>query len=897
MRPMKAVIKSGRSALTQSVASVRARFADKSKADKSQSPNVKRPAKRIRGMRHWRWGRIFGISVGLLVLGAITGGILFVWAIVHYGRDLPDYKQLAHYEPAVMTRIHAGDGSLLTEFATERRLFVPYNVIPEKVVRAVMAAEDKTFFEHGGLDYLGMVRAAVYNVLDRLQGSRRLQGASTITQQVAKNFLLTSDQRYERKIKEAILTIRIEEAFTKPQIMELYLNEVYLGYGSYGVAAAALNYFAKSMDELTVAESAYLAALLKAPTNYHPTRRREAAVGRRDWVLGRMLTLGYIDRATYDEAIAEPLAVRERAWPKVFRADYFVEEVRRELYDLYGQKRLYAGGLSVHTTLEPRLQAIAEKALRDGLVTYDRRHGWRGPIRRINAAPGVWRDALEGLELPLGMESWQAGVVLGVEEGGALIGLSGDQRFGFVPLEELTWARAWREGERLGSSVKAASEVLQVGDVVAVEAIEGEAADAKVTKAEGVKAEAAEGDAAPSTLATWLTETGETLGDLQRYSLRQIPAVEGGIVAMDPHTGRVLAMVGGFDYGASEYNRATQAERQPGSAFKPFVYAAALDRGFTPSSLILDAPFVIDQGQGQGKWKPRNSSNKFYGPSTLRLGLEKSRNLMTVRLAQSMGMEPIVQVANRFGIGENLQPTLAASLGSAEVSLLNLTSAYSMLVNGGQEIRPSLIDRIQDRRGATLYRHDGRPCSGCDVEVWDESLPEPEVPDTRARVIDERTAYQVVSMMEGVVKRGTGRRIASLGLPLAGKTGTTNESADTWFVGFAPDLAVGVFVGFDSPRSLGNGEEGSSVSAPIFRAFMAEALKGQPSVPFRIPPGVRLVRVNGETGLPAKAWEKNIILEAFIPGTEPTKLGTVLDGGQRLVQTDSAYEDATSGIY
>ncbi|WP_308909816.1 penicillin-binding protein 1A [Pseudokordiimonas caeni] len=821
-----------------------------------------------------RWRKFVYWGAGLSLFGMVAGAGVVLGAFIHYGRDLPDYKTLAEYEPAVTTRIHAGDGSLLTEFARQQRLFVPVEAVPDRVVEAFLAAEDKNFFEHGGLDYMGMVRAAINSALNIVQGRSNLQGASTITQQVARNFLLTLDQRLDRKIKEMILTLRIERAFTKDQILELYLNEIYLGNRSYGIGAAALNYFGKSLPELTVAEAAYLAVLPKAPNNYHPVHDHDRALGRRNWVLSRMHDLEFISDAEYEEAVATDLEPPVQGARAEFRADYFAEDVRRQVAALYGEKALYEGGLSVRTTLEPRLQEIAERRLRDGLVAYDRRHGWRGPVTHIGVAAD-WREKLLKVRQSVGKPGWRLALVQEVREDGAIIGLA-DGTFGFIPLDAMRWAREWREGERLGPKVESTGQVLKIGDVIVVSKGEGEAS-----------------------FAAYNTFSGDTLTKARNYNLDQIPAIGGALVALDPHTGRVLALVGGFDFNVSQFNRATQAERQPGSAFKPFVYAAALEHGFTPSSLILDAPFVMDQGDGQGTWKPRNSSNKFYGPSTLRLGLEKSRNLMTVRLAQNLGMPMVMDYAQRFGLADNMTPTLAASLGAGEVTLLKLSAAYGMLVNGGKKIEPTLIDRIQDRYGKTIFRHDTRACAGCEASVEPAApLVEPELPDTRAQVVDPITAYQLVHMLEGVVERGTGVRIRAVGKPLAGKTGTTNDSTDTWFVGFAPDLVVGVFVGFDQPRSLGAGEEGSSVAVPVFRDFMIDALKGQPSIPFRMPTGVRLVKVDASTGQLAGAGNAQVILEAFRPGTEP-KFGevTVLDGSLPIGQTQGTIRKGTGGIY
>jgi len=615
----------------------------------------------------------------------------------------------------------------------------------------------------------------------------------------------------------------------KERILELYLNEIYLGFGSYGVAAAALNYFNRSLDELTLAETAFLAALPKGPNNYHPLRRPEAARARRDWVIGRMLEEGFIAASEAAVAAAEDIAVRRRDETETVQADHFTEEVRREIADRYGERALYEGGLAVRTTIDPKLQDIAERSLRGGLVAYDRRHGWRGAIARI-AVDGDWRGRLARVERPLALGAWNLAVVLAVDAKGAAIGTdAGDT--GRIAAEALEWARPWRENQRLGAAVKRVSDVLSPGDVIAVEA-------------------AAEGPRGA-------------------FALRQIPDVNGGLVVLDPHTGRILAMVGGYSYGDSQFNRATQALRQPGSAFKPVVYTAALESGFTPSSLILDGPIVIDQGPGLGKWKPANYTRKFYGPSTLRLGIEKSRNLMTVRLARFIGMEKVADYARRLGVVDELPPVLSMALGAAETTLLRLTTAYAILVNGGRRIEPTMIDRIQDRRGRTLFRHDRRDCPGCMAPTW-RGQREPEIPDIRERAIGAASAYQLVSMLRGVVQRGTGARIGrAIAKPLAGKTGTTNDSFDAWFVGFAPDLAVGVYVGFDRPRTLGGGESGSTVAAPIFRDFMAEALADWPDIPFRVPAGVRLVRVDAATGLPARPGDAAVILEAFRPGTEP----------------------------
>ena len=787
-----------------------------------------------------RW--VLGLFAVLLIL-AIGGAGAVLYAFHHFGRGLPDYKFLADYEPPVVTRVHAGDGRLLAEYARNERVFVSIEAIPKRVIKAFLAAEDKSFYAHPGVDFVSLAAAVVINVRNYGTG-RRPVGASTITQQVAKNFLLTNEVSIDRKAKEAILAFRIERALAKDRILELYLNEIYLGFRSYGVAAAALNYFDKPLAELTIGEAAYLAALPKAPNNYHPHRKREAAIARRNWVIGQMESNAFISSAEADAARSETLVVTPASSGDVASADYFAEEVRRALLERYGDQGLYEGGLSVRTTLDPHLQTIAERALRLGLEQYDRRHGWRGPVAQVPVVVG-WGDALAKVEPPAGLGDWRLGLVVKLEAEAATIGFP-DGSFALMPMAEMKWARPWLEDQRIGAAPKRPDDVLSVGDVVPVESV------------------AADPDGEPYAQAT--------------VALRQVPDVGGALVALDPHTGRVLAMTGGYDSSVSEFNRATQARRQPGSAFKPMVYLAGLDAGYTPATRLLDAPFVIDQGPGLPKWKPANYTKEFYGPTPMRVGIEKSRNLMTVRLAQTIGMETVVDYAKRFGVVDEMEPHLSFALGAAETTLLRMTTAYGMLVNGGKRISPSLFDRVVDRHGKTVYRHDQRPCAGCNAPSWDGGSP-PEVPDTRERLADAGSAYQVVSMLEGVVKRGTGRRIAELGKTLGGKTGTTNDNIDTWFVGFSPDLAVGVFVGFDKPRTLGPRDTGSSVAAPIFKLFMADALDGVVTPDFRIPPGVRMVWIDPATGGRTTPGAGGAILEPFKPGTEPSGESLVLDGG------------------
>ena len=758
-------------------------------------------------------------------LGLICGVAAFAFVINYYGKDLPDHAQLKDYSPSIITRIYAGDGNLLAEYAQEKRVFVPIQKIPDVVKQAFLSAEDKNFYQHKGVDTYAVARAMVTN-LRNMGSNRRLIGASTITQQVAKNFLLTNEVSYERKIKEAILAMRMEKALSKDQILELYLNEIFLGQRAYGVAAAAMAYFNKSLEELNVEEVAYLAALPKAPNNYHPDRKKKAAVTRRNWVIGRMADDNFITQAQAQAAQNSEFKTHKRILKTTLEAGFFNEEIRRTLKEKYGEKSLYQGGLSVRSSVNPKLQNIAVKTLREGLRAYDQRHGWRGPVATLKSMDD-WTTKLEDIAIPEGMlPEWKIGVVLSASTNSAEIAFADKEKIN-LKLDGVKWARkCLQDCYALGSPITRVSQVLQTGEVIMIEKVE------------------------------------------QSWVLRQVPKVQGALIALDPHTGRVLAMQGGWTQSSSSFNRATQAQRQPGSAFKPFVYLAALDSGFTPSTKVLDGPFVIEQAPGDF-WKPTNYSNKFYGPSTIRLGIEKSRNLMTVRLAHKLGMEKVVDYATKFGIADEMKHFLSYSLGAGETTLLRLTTAYGMLVNGGKKITPTFIDRIQDRNGATIFSYDQRPCANCGDTIRWEDQKVPYIPDTREKIADEKTTYQIVSILEGVVQRGTARRLNEIGRPLAGKTGTTNKSKDTWFIGFSPDLAVGVFIGFDDPKSLGKKETGSSVAAPVWGNFMKEALKDEPIMPFRVPAGIKNVRVNAKTGRLAQAGDTNAIWEAFIAGTEP----------------------------
>ena len=805
--------------------------------------------------------RFFGFlfSVGAIVFLLGAGALAYLY--FHYSKDLPDHAQLEKYEPPVMTRVHATDGSLLAEYARERRLYLPIQAVPKLVIGAFLSAEDKNFYRHVGIDPEGVVRALVTNFR-----SGRKQGASTITQQVAKNFFLTPEQTLERKIREALTALRIEATFSKDKILELYLNQIFLGTltpgrNLFGVAAASLDYFGKSVHELTIAEAAYLAALPKAPNNYHPYRKTQDAIFRRNQIIDLMAENKYVTVEEAERAKNQPLAVNPRfVSPNSIASGYFAEEVRREIGERYGEEKLYEGGLSIRATLDPKMQAMARKALTDGLVRFDEARGWRGAQHKLDLAGREWGLALADVPALGDVQPWRLATVLEISGGQARIGLqprkesSGqvvrERETGTVTGDGVKWTR--RPLER----------ALSVGDVVYVEPLEGKPG---------------------------------------QFRLRQVPDISGAIVAMDPYTGRVHAMVGGFSYDQSEFNRASQALRQPGSSFKPFVYATALDNGYTPSSVIMDAPITIDMGPGQEAWTPSNYDGKSAGPRTLRYGIEHSKNLMTVRLAKDVGMPLVAEYARRFGVYDDMLPVLSMALGAGETTVMRMTAAYSMFANGGRRIRPTLIDRIQDRSGQTIYRHDDRKCTGCTAEKWDGQA-EPKLVDTREQVLDPLTAYQITSMLEGVVQRGTAQVVKAVGKPLAGKTGTTNDAKDVWFVGFSPDLAVGVYLGFDKPQSLGNSATAGQYAAPVFRDFMQMALKDKPATPFRVPPGLKLIRISASTGMRAGSGEgAGTILEAFKPGTAPPDTYTVI-GGEAMQagitpEAERAVGAGTGGLY
>ena len=741
-----------------------------------------------------RWVAIAGVAVlSAITVAGLTLAIYSAWLF----HGLPDASQLAEYRPPTSTRVFAWDGTLIGEFGRERRIFVPYEQIPPTLIRAFLAAEDRKFYEHGGIDITGIGRALSRDIFAAAQG-RRLQGGSTITQQVAKNVLLSRDATFGRKIKEAILAGRIEETLSKNRIIELYLNEIFLGYRSYGVGAAAFNYFGKPLGDLTLAQMAYLAALPKGPNNYHPVKDKDAAIARRNWIIGEMADLGWVSRAAATQAMHEDLIVQSRPQRAHYRdADYFVEEVRQRALATIGEK-IDDGGLYLRTTLDSRLQTAARVALMKGLEAYDRRHGWRGAWGKVEMVPG-WEKEAEDKSPPAERSQWKAAAIDSVS-GGVTVRLPTGEK-GTLDSADVAWARAGKG--------------LEVGDLVFVEAPNEDKPD--------------------------------------QYRLRQVPAVNGALVAVEPNSGRVVALVGGYSFSLSNFNRATQAMRQPGSAFKPFVYATALENGFTPLSSVLDAPISFPGGDGR-IWSPENYTRRFYGMTPFRNGLVYSRNVMTVRIAQRVGMKKVRADAIRFGVVDNMAPVLPMALGAGETTPFKLTSAYSVFPNGGRRIDPHLIEVVQDRNGKAVWKSDKRDCPRCGSPFGGEESPR--LQPSGEQVMDPITAYQITTMLQGVVQQGTAAAVSSLGYPLAGKTGTTNEYRSAWFVGFSPNLVAGVFVGFDDNRSLGDGETGTSAAVPVYMDFMKEALKGAPKDDFRAPKQAKYISVGGRR-------------EAFRPGTEP----------------------------
>jgi penicillin-binding protein 1A len=759
--------------------------------------------------------------------GLVAGiaGLLFVSGVVYYyARQLPDFRTLADYQPSLITKIYAHDDQVLAEYARERRVYTAIEDVPQPLIEAFLAAEDTKFFRHGGFDLKAIFRAAMVNIF-----TNRIQGASTITQQVAKTFLLSNERTYTRKIKELILAWRIERAFSKNEILELYLNQIYLGNGAYGVGAAALSYFSKTLDELELGERALIAGLPKAPSRYNPVRSPQRAKARRDVILRRMQAEGFITPEEADSAISKAIRVGETALAQNRLAPHFSEHVRRLALERFSEEVLYHGGLKIYTTLDLAMQAAAEKALYEGLRGYDRRHGWRGALTNFGLLVN-WEDRLaeEELQRPHLRLVGRMVVVLEAAEEKARIGFA-DGSSGNIPLAEVKWARRYIGPEQRGPKVTKVSDVLRTGDVVFVKPAEGEG----------------------------------------NYTLEQVPEVQGAVVALDVQTGAIRAMVGGLGDG-SGFNRAVQAQRQTGSVFKPFVYTAALESGMTPATPLLDAPVVFREGENEA-WKPSNYSAKIYGKSTIRRGLEQSRNLLTVRLAREIGMGPVIRMARRFGLTAPLdRGDLTVALGSGSFSLLDITSAYTAFPGQGWRVKPFAISRVQDAAGDTVFRKHGW-CALCAVgaESREPDLP-PAIQVERSRVTSPQIAYQMVSMLQGVIQRGTGRRQRNIGHPVAGKTGTTNEFRDAWFVGFTPSLVVGVWTGFDTPQTLGKGEAGGRVASPIWGRFMRQVLKDRPPENFAVPPGISFVRIDAETGTLPTMRTRETLMEVFIEGTQPT---------------------------
>ena len=742
----------------------------------------------------------------LLVIVFFTLSTLWYFSI-----GLPDYKKLSNYQPPISSRVYSGDGRLIAEYAIQKRLFVPFNSIPETVVNAFLSAEDKNFFNHPGIDAKGILRAT-FNNIKNLSQNKRLEGASTITQQVAKNFLLTNEVSLKRKIKEAILAFRIERAYSKERILELYLNQIYLGQGTYGIAAASLEYFDKSIKELNYVDAALLAALPKAPSKYNPYKYPEVGKFRRDLVLKNLKDNGFITKKEFNTFKNTKLKLKKRKIEIVNEANSYTEEVRRSVNENYGFEKLYSQGLSIKTPLNIDYQIKALNSLRAGIEQYDRRRGWRGVITNTYKNKN-WKKTIKNFKLDPTLK-WKFAEIIDLNNSEIkfkLIDNKKTQEIEILSQANLKWAI---------KKNKNIEDIFKIGDIIFVK-----------------------------------LETGN-------WKLKQYPKVNGGIIVLDPFTGDVKALVGGFNFKSSEFNRVTQAKRQPGSAFKPIVYAAALENGFSPNSIILDAPFVESQGEGLKNWKPENYGKKFYGPSTLRKGIEYSRNLMTVRIANTLGLNKILELSKKLNIYEEIPELLSVSLGAAETTLINLTAAYASFVNGGKKIEPSLISRIQDRRGKTIFKVKNRECVGCEKFI-ESSKKYPIISNTNERIFSEETAYQMTSILQGAVERGTAKKLRTLKVPLAGKTGTTNDNYDAWFIGFSSNLVIGVYIGFDNPRSLGKFETGSKAALPIFKNFVETALFKDDFKEFSVPKNIYLTSLNYDTGRKSSLGEKNTIIEAL----------------------------------
>ena len=736
----------------------------------------------------------------ILLLGILIFSIL--WS---YSSNIPDYKFLKNYKPPVSSKVYSGDGQLVADFSSEKRIFVPFNSIPKNVINSFLSAEDKNFFSHPGVDAKGVLRAIVNNIFNIIS-SKRLEGASTITQQVAKNFLLSNEISLNRKIKEAILAFRIERALSKERILELYLNQIYLGSGAYGVAAASLEYFDKSIKDLNYTESALLAALPKAPSKYNPYRNIELAKFRRNLVLKNLLENKYIDKKEYDKLVIEKINLKKSEKIYLEDAQYYIEDIRKSIIDRLTYDKVYNQGFNINTPINLEFQRVATETLRNGLISYDKRKGWRGALVNKDYSKN-WSKDLEKFNLESSI-NWELAIVKKLNKFSAEIETK-KKITGVIEFKDISWTK------------KDFNQILKVGDIIYVKKI-----------------------------------------DDKNYSLKQLPKINGGMVVMDPYTGRVLALIGGFSFKKSEFNRATQALRQPGSAFKPFVYALALENNYTPTSLVLDAPIVLDQGEGLKMWKPENYGKKFYGPSTLRTGLEKSRNLMTVRIAQDLGLEKIINSSKKLGIYENPEELLSISLGSAETTLLKLTSAYSVFVNGGKLVEPIIIDRIQDSEGKTIFNNDKIKCINCD-EISYLGNDYPVINNNYKEVFSPQTAYQMTSILEGVVQRGTAKKLKDLKLNIAGKTGTTNKNTDTWFIGFTSNLLIGVYVGSDNPKPLGKYETGSKTALPIFKEFLKKVVKKSEARPFKVAEGTIMMVIDPITGEKAKFTSKDTITEVY----------------------------------
>ena len=780
--------------------------------------------------------------------GFLGFAILISAFLIFFISQLPDDSMLKNYKPDVMTRIHASNGELVKEYSKEYRIFVPIDYIPENLKNAFISAEDKNFYNHYGIDPAGILRAFLKNTY-HIFSNKRPEGASTITQQVAKNFLLSSELSISRKAKEALLAIKIDATLSKSRILELYLNQIYLGSGTYGVAAASNRYFNKSLEELDLSEVSFLAALPKAPSRYNPARNYEKSFSRRNWVLKRMYINNYITKNNYDFFVKNPINIISNKNNTIYSSDYYLEEIRKQIIKIYDEDFLYGGGLSVRSSLNTNIQKIADLSLKSGLLEYDKRNGYRGVI--ANNSQKNWFKEYIGIKQT---HNFLIAKILKFEEkdGKVAIEVLEDESIFQGYLSNFNWARKSLGKGYLGPKIEKGSEIFEVNDIVYV-----------------------------------------SRSNDNSYHLEQIPKINGAIVAMDPHTGRVFALSGGFDFNESNFNRVYQAKRQPGSSFKPFVYMSALENGLQPNSLILDAPFVLDQGKALGKWKPENYGKKFYGPSTLRKGIENSRNLMTIRIAQYLGMDRITELAERANIMSNMPSVLSMALGAGETSLIKLTSAYASLANGGKKVEASLIDRIQDRRGKNIYILEQAICENCNQPYIEEN-PKPKIIDKSEIIFDEVNAYQMVSILKGAVERGTGRKTKIEGIEIAGKTGTTNNNTDAWFLGFTSDIIVGVYTGFDIPESLGKRETGSSVAVPIFKNFIENYYENKIALPFIIPAGVELIKIDYETGqISNKIKDAQTIYEAFGKNDNLSNLKETLVGseGFQIIEIENSEEN------